>query len=236
MGGSIDFAKYLLGGKRGLAIDNDPQKVNIMRREGYECVLGDVIRIDLPADSVRFVVMIHLLEHLPDRESIEKSIKSAAKVATDFIYIRGPYFDADEYLESKGLKFFWSDWTGHPYHLKTDELRSTLDDLGLNNYKIVKFNEVLDSSHPAVHPINSPKNQHRYKWRKHPAKPFVKFKEKLYTEFICYVQLRPFENWENIIQSHKRKPLMWILKTYYRKIFLEEESLWEKIIYFFFKT
>ena len=73
-------------------------------------------------DSVRFVTISHTLEHLRDLVEVRKTLGSAVKVATDFLFIRGPYFDADDLLQTQGLKFFWSDWSGHPCHLTTGQL------------------------------------------------------------------------------------------------------------------
>ncbi len=90
-----------------------------MSEAGYDCAQGDATNLDFPPDSVRFAVMSHFLEHLPDLSMVKDAIKSAARVASDFLFIRGPYFDSDEYLRSFGLKFTWSDWHGHTCHLTT---------------------------------------------------------------------------------------------------------------------
>ncbi len=116
-GGAIDFAIQRLGGTKGLGIDRDPNKVQGMIERGYDCLLGDITRLPLPPDSVRFVTMSHILEHLPDLTVVKEAILCASRIASDFLFIQGPYFDADEYLKNNGLKYYWSDWHGNPCHL-----------------------------------------------------------------------------------------------------------------------
>jgi len=112
-GGCIEFAMARLGGQRGLGIDINTNKAEEMRRNGYDCIEGDITKLALTGKSVRFVTMSHILEHLLDLLSVEEAIKSAAHVASDFQFIQGPFFDADEFLKKQGLRFFWSYWTGH---------------------------------------------------------------------------------------------------------------------------
>jgi len=202
-GDSISFAIQCLGGTRGLGIDIDPKKIIEVRQKGYECIQGDFTQLVFPPDSVRFVTMNHVLEHLPDLPMVKKALKSAARVASDFLFIIGPYFDADQFLKSCGLKFFWSDWTGHKCHLTTQQLQEILTDLGLKDHVMMVRKIVKDSSDSAIHHLNSPKDQHEYNAEVHPEKPFVIFNQPIYKEIVCYVRLRPLENWEDIIRAVK---------------------------------
>lgn len=170
-GGCIDFATAQLGGRRGLGVDVDPKKVEAMRSLGYDCIVGDVADLDLPPKSVRFVTMSHFLEHLPDFATVRKAVQSAAKVATHFLFIQGPFFDADDRLREHGLKFFWSDWSGHKCHLTTDQLVATLENLGLTDYVALARVPVESSLDAAIHPLASPRNQHHYAPGEHAPKP-----------------------------------------------------------------
>jgi ubiquinone/menaquinone biosynthesis C-methylase UbiE len=78
-GASMQVAKNHLGGQRGIGIDIDPRKVKKARENGRECLVGDITNIDVPAQSVRFVVMSHALEHLPDEQTLAKVIAEAAR-------------------------------------------------------------------------------------------------------------------------------------------------------------
>ena len=202
-GGSIDFAKVRLGGRRGLGIDSDSVKVEQMRRAGYACIEADVNSLDLRRRSVRFVTMSHFLEHLHDLDAVASAIASAANVSSHFLFIQGPYFDADEYLEERGLKFYWSDWHGHRCHLTTEQLRETLLALGLRDYLILGCLPVLGSSDASIHPLASPRNQHDYEPDKHPQKPIVEFDPPLYREMVCIVRLRPFREWDAVVKARR---------------------------------
>ena len=207
-GGSIDFAIRSLGGKSGLGVDNDSAKVARMRSLGYACLEADITRLDMPADSVRFVVMSHILEHLPGMDTVRRTLESAARVATDFLYIQGPYFDADDALATQGLKFYWSDWHGHTCHLTTWELMELLHELGLASYVLQGRVPVTGSSDPTIHPLASPRDQHDYQQEVHPAKPAVVFapplhKRPIYREFVCVVRLRDFDGWNAVVRARR---------------------------------
>lgn len=203
-GGSIDFAKSLLGGRNGLGIDKDPAKVERMQQLGYHCIKADITDLDLPDQSVRFVVMNHILEHLPNLEVVRRTVENAAKIASDFLFIHGPCFDADEYLASQGLKFYWSDWLGHRCHLTSTQLMNILDSLGLREYVVMGVVPIVDSEDPCIHPASSPGNQHDYTPGRHPPKPSLTFDRPVYKEVLCLVALRPLPNWRVLTQARGR--------------------------------
>lgn len=202
-GGCIDFAKARLGGKRGLGVDSDATKVERMRQLGYECIHADATSAAWPRNSVRFVTMSHFLEHLPDLDAVHKAIECAADAASNFLFIQGPYFDADAFLSDRRLKFFWSDWHGHTCHLTTKHLQAVLADLGLREYLVMGRVLVYDSLDPSIHPIDSPRDQHEYISDTHPPKKFVVFDPPLYKEIVCLVRLRPITNWNEIVQARR---------------------------------
>ena len=202
-GGCIEFAKERLGGRRGLGIDIDPRKLETMRALGYDCMEGDVANLDLPPNSVRFVTMSHFLEHLPDLATVRKAVENAARVATDFIFIQGPFFDADDELRRSGLKFYWADWRGHPCHLTIPQLTTILAELGLDDHLALARVPVESSLDPAIHPLAARPNSHDYDAELHPPKPFVKFDPPLYREVVCLVRLRRFLGWRRVVQARK---------------------------------
>jgi len=201
IGGSIDFAQRVLGGKRPLGIDIDPEKVASMRAEGFDCSEVDVTAVDLPDNSVRFVVMSHFLEHLPSLGHVRNAIESAARLAREFLFIQGPFFDADDSLAARGLKFYWSAWTGHTCALKTNQLIDILDDLGLTEYRLMFADEVTDSDDSSVHPIASPLNQQEYELDRHPTKPHLTFQPRLFREIVCLVKVSDMPDWEALAEK-----------------------------------
>ncbi len=201
-GGSIDFARNQLGGKRGLGVDNNPANVEQLRWRGYDCLHGDIAQMTFPAKSVRFAVMNHVLEHMPLHKG-HQAVECAKTVATDFIYIRGPYFDADAYLRRHGLKFYWSDWHGHTCHLTTSLLQDVLRDLHLEHFLILGRTPVNDSLDDSIHPLDSPIDQHGYDPRQHPPKPSMRFNPPLHREIICLVRLRNIPYWQDLRGVHR---------------------------------
>ena len=198
----MNFAKDRLGGRRGLGVDVSLTNVTQMRRLGYDCLQGDITKMTLPSDSLRFAVMSHVLEHMT-LPAVYKTIQCAKGVATDFIYIRGPYFDADAFLHREGLKFYWSDWHGHTCHLTTAILRAVLAGLGLREFTILGRTFVNDSLDDSIHPLASPTDQHAYVPGTHPPKPSVRFNPPLYREIICVVRLRDIPEWKDILAVHR---------------------------------
>ena len=201
-GGSMDFAKDKLGGTRGLGVEVNAANVEHIRSRGYDCLHGDISRMTFSAKSVRFAVMNHVLEHMPLHKCY-KAVECAKTVATDFIYIRGPYFDADAFLQRHGLKFYWSDWHGHTCHLTISLLQAVLRGLHLEDFSILGRTPVNDSLDDSIHPLESPPDQHQYDPRKHPSKPSIRFKAPLYRETICLVRLRDIPYWQEIRGVHR---------------------------------
>ena len=201
-GGSIEFAMNKLGGKRGLGIDIRGGNVEQVRRRGYDCLHGDIAEMTFPANSVRFAVLNHVLEHMA-LYAVHKTVRCATEVATDFVYIRGPYFDADAFLKSHGLKFYWSDWHGHTCHVTTSLIRAVLVGLDLKEFVILGRTRVDNSQDGSIHPLASPIDQHEYVPGTHPPKPTIRFNPPLYREIVCVVRLRDIPNWPDILKLHQ---------------------------------
>ena len=189
-GASISYAKTHLGGKMGLGIELRKKFVAEANKAGRYCILGDATKLQFPDKCVNFVVMSHFLEHLPDLQSTETVIKSSARVAKDFLFIKGPSFDDDEYLGNLGLKLFYSDWSGHPVKLASPILIDILKRMELTDYKLFFHRFILDSDDSAIHPAESPPDQHGYDSKKHPPKVKINFDHKIPQEMVCFVKLR----------------------------------------------
>lgn len=213
-GGSIQLAKEHLGGRRGIGIDLDPRKVHKARENGCDCEVGDITNLDAPAQSVRFVVMSHVLEHLPNEQTLARALAEAARVARDFLFIRGPNFDDESYLREHGLKWYWSDWTGHSFHLTTTILQRHLNTLQLHDRYVIPFRGVRTASDPALHPLDSPKDQHQYIDGVHPPKPRQILDRLVFREFACFIRLRPFPEWTQTVHTMLRKLLAYKSATF----------------------
>jgi hypothetical protein len=200
MGGSLQFWRDRMQARRGVGVDIDPQKVAQARRSGFDAVLGDAA--DLRVDGkVSFVSMIHFLEHLPGLNIVESVLESSAQAATDFLFIRHPSFEGEEYLRTLGLRQYWWDWSGHKSHIQIADYCQMLDRLGLLQYTIRYVGPVTASSDDSIHPIDAIdphgwSNQGRYDSSVHPPKQTMRFERPLWRSQEILVALRPFQTQE----------------------------------------
>ena len=187
-GASLKWAAKSFGIERGLGIDIDDSKVNLAVDKGFDACVFNILEIpSIPL--VDFVVISHMLEHVHNLLAMRQILLKACAVSRKFVHIRQPYFDADGYLFSQGLKLFYSDWTGHPNPMSSLQfyiIFRDLKDLGLvSEFSISAKKRVLDSSHPAIHPIQSPVDQHHYCLGKHGPKVMdIKFDLPVFEEIV----------------------------------------------------
>lgn len=190
-GGSLDYGRRVLGGQRGIGLDIAPSKIALTRAAGYEAAEVDVTRLASFPDCTRFVTMIDFLEHLPGIDLASKCINAACEAATDFVFIRQPWFDSDGYLFSQGLKLYWSDWTGHPNAMTTLELHNIVRKLEKpKRWRTYARTVIADSDDTAVHPLASPPDQNAYDPSLHGAKPTVHFSCPVYRQIGAIVLLK----------------------------------------------
>jgi hypothetical protein len=173
-GDSIKFAQINLNGQCGIGIDIDPNKVKSAKENGYDAILGDITKMSDMDKSVKFVTMIHFLEHLEGYVIAEKCIQRAVDFATDFVYIRQPFYDSDSYLFTKGFKNFWADWSGHKFHMTSFDFYTILNRLKLKSkikgYSIVGLKPTLNSNDDHIHSLDSNIDQFEYNPDNHPEK------------------------------------------------------------------
>ena len=207
-GGSIPYCERRFGARYGLGLDNDPAKVAKARLAGLHVVLGDGKRLGKApglADGirVRFVSMVHFLEHLPNAKTAEMVVRSAAEVATDFLFIRHPSFEGEAYLAQLGLRQYWWHWTGHPTHLRISDYCGMFDRLGLHQYLIRYKQPVWDSMNRTILTTEEPKDQHKFDQARHRVRRKVKFAQPLWREQEIFVALRAFdpEEWSAISKA-----------------------------------
>ncbi|MBA8906827.1 class I SAM-dependent methyltransferase [Aminobacter ciceronei] len=190
-GGSIAYAAKAFGVPRGIGIDISPEKVEATRGAGFDAMLADARTLSAYPKAVSFVTMLDFLEHLPGLSDARTCILSASEVAKDFIFIRQPWFDSDGYLMSLGLKLYWSDWRGHPNAMTSLEFHNVLSRIpNIEDFRIYGRDPILDSDHPAVHPIGSPTDQHEWKAGTHDPKPAVPFDRPVFKQIMCIAILK----------------------------------------------
>ncbi len=188
-GGSINHAMRKFGLSQGIGVDIDPAKVASARTAGNLAVLADATNLDIPEGSVRLVQGLHFLEHLPSRTMSREVIDEAIAAATEAVYFRQPYFDADDRLHELGLKLYWSDWHGHPSHVTISDfvevMREARQAERLEHYAVFVAGDILDSHDDAVLPLGAPRDQHRYDPAHHSEKAYVPFPFAVHRETIA---------------------------------------------------
>lgn len=161
IGGSLVHCEKEFGASRGLGIDVDPDKVRKAQSLGREVVLGDIL--SLPASvSVRFVSMMDFLEHLPNFKAVEAMLAVARRAACEFIFIRHPSFEDEAYLNSLGLKQYWTDWTGHKAHILISDFSEMFHRIGLSAWNVTFRDPVVSSDDASILPLSAPPNLHGY--------------------------------------------------------------------------
>ncbi|QNM83814.1 class I SAM-dependent methyltransferase [Sphingomonas sabuli] len=166
VGGSMTFAQKAFRGGRPIGIDIDPKKVERTREAGFDAVLADATDPDQFTGQVRFAILSHFLEHLPDFDLVSKALRTAIHISSDFVFIRQPWFDDDGLLFRNGLKYYWSDWRGHPMTLTTLQmyraLRPHLDSGKIARATIFGNTPVLDTDDDSVVPLWVPLDTGKY--------------------------------------------------------------------------
>lgn len=191
-GGSIDYCQQRFGARRGLGLDSDPDKIARARAAGIDAMLADA-RSPLGTKVVRFVAMMDFLEHLPNLDAVESTLRHAAAAATDFLFIRHPSFEGEAYLAQLGLRQYWWNWLVHPAHIHVSDYCVMFERLGLHQYEIRYRQPIHDSSHPSILPAHAALDQeHDYDPIRHGPKPTIPFAETIWRAQDIFVALRRF--------------------------------------------
>jgi hypothetical protein len=175
-GQSISTMMEVFGVNSGVGIDLDPGKLTEACDEGYDVAGVDIM--ELPDEPlVRFVTMIHFLEHLSGFDEANAIVRKACRVSREFVYVRQPYFDSDGQLFQHGLKCYWSDWTGHRFSMTTLDLYRVFTGLQANGdcarFTIALVHPIHSSDHSAIIPLAAGVDQHEYDPARHPKKPLT---------------------------------------------------------------
>ena len=210
----IAFVCKAFGADNGLGVDPDPARVEEARSTNCDAVAHDPaqgLRID---GKVKFATLINYLNRTASFSEARENVISALKVSRDFIYIQQPFYDGDGYLLSRGLKFFWSDWSRYSNRLTSLDFHNMLQplvDSGMvHDVRIYASTPVRDSTSPDIHPLGSSSNQNQYDPERHGEKPFVAFDRLIFRELKILASRRPecdldrFEQrfrWDKIIYS-----------------------------------
>lgn len=160
------FAQKAFEGGKPVGIDIDPMKVAKTKEAGFDAVLADATDREQFDGQVRFSILSHFLEHLPDYDTVSKAVRTAIHISEDFVFIRQPWFDADGELFRHGLKFYWSDWHGHPMTLTTLQMyriiRRHLDNGNIVRATIFGNTPVSSTDDECIVPLSTPMDSGKY--------------------------------------------------------------------------
>jgi ubiquinone/menaquinone biosynthesis C-methylase UbiE len=188
IGGSFDVSKrFGYSRDEGIGIDINEESVNKFKDSGYNAVVADATNLPFEDNSFELVIFSHVLEHLPNEELGKKALDECLRVSTKYVFLALPFFDEDEYLNSLGLKTYYSDWAGHKnmVHLKT----ITEKYLSGYQYDLKLKTKLIDSNSSEIHPLSSPTNSHKYDESIHGSKEFIVFDREIWREYEIVIKL-----------------------------------------------
>lgn len=187
-GGSIEWCHAHYGG-RGLGVDFNKEWVAAAKKNGYDAIYGDVLKLDFPADSFRYISMLDFLEHLPNKKAVTEVLGNCQKWAKDFFFIHHPSFEDIGYLKKLGLKIDWTDGYGHTSPLTIKDFKRIFKELGLKNYSIKQTKPIENSDNEHILPLSAPHNTIRYNKKLGPKKQ-IRFKKPVYSRVEIVVYLK----------------------------------------------
>ncbi len=209
-GGSLErYGKMFQAEGKGLGLDINPEKIKLTTEKGFDAIACDITKIQLNA-NVRFGIMHHFLEHIPNIQDVNEIVKKACTIVDDFLLIRQPYYDADPYLFEHGLKLFWSNWRGHPNHMTQLEFHNMLmpmvSDGQIMNFSLYGLHPVTSSQDPNIHNLDSEIDQHEWKADKHSNKKNIDFTVPIYKELVAIVDIsgNATNRIESILNPHEK--------------------------------
>jgi hypothetical protein len=212
VGGSMAFAKKAFNGGTPVGIDIDEKKVARTKEAGFDAVLADATNPEQFRNNVRFSILSHFLEHLPDYDTVTRAIRTAVRISDEFVFIRQPWFDSDGDLFRNGLKFYWSDWHGHPMTLTALQMYRIARD-HLNSGKIARATiygntPVVDTDDECVVPLSVPIDTGKYDLEAHGPKPSPAIPLNAYKELVVVLAIRDADITETLLGRFPRSTLL----------------------------
>ena len=173
-----------------MSVDVEKKKIKQALANGIPAIQMDATKLNIFQDNAfKFVSMIHMLEHLPSKELASSILGESVRIASDFLFIRGPMFYTD-YLSSLGLKFYWSDWKGHTLMIEPDNILELIDPAKIKSSEVKYIKQVANSNDECIHPLDSKKDRHQYDALIDPPKEMdLIFNRPIYKEFEMIVRL-----------------------------------------------
>jgi len=194
---------------KGIGIDIDDAKLAEARSRGVDARYFDLFEGKLEENSVDFVTMLHVLEHLYSENSVSRFLSQGLLAARSFVLIRIPFFDADGALARRGLKFYHSDWSGHKMPLSTLQMYRLIKNAvhGTPCEIFVAGRQKLSGLQKTIIPIDAPINTSKVAAEAYPGFNVDELGEPIYKELAALVVLdKAYGEGEDILKTVKISP------------------------------
>lgn len=177
-----------------LGIDsNDAYRANASR-QGFNFRSIDVQKPEAMSSAVaEYYLAYDALEHLESVEVAKRVLWTMLDNTLTSVHLRMPSFEQHQVLDDNGLRFYWTNWTGHTAHLLLSDVCAVAKEYAKPPrrevvLKIVDRGRITSSADPRIIPVTAPVDSHEYT-RDMGPKPEVRFDPPLVPSFD--VTLRP---------------------------------------------
>jgi ubiquinone/menaquinone biosynthesis C-methylase UbiE len=187
IGGSFSIAKkYGFTSDQGIGIEVNETHVEKFKKSGYNGIIASATNIPFPDRHFELVIFSHVLEHMRGPEQGQKALNECIRVSSKLVVVALPFFDEDAYINSLGLKTFYSDWTGHTnkVHYKT----LTSEWLKEYKYEVNMIKKIESSESEEIIPITAPTDSLEYDLSLHGEKPAINFDRDIWREYTIVIQ------------------------------------------------
>ena len=178
---------------------------SIVETKGYQFRLANLTMEanlnDLPTADV--YLLWHFLEHLPTKLESQRVLLAALARTRTMVWLKLPSFQPDAYngegvLRDRGLRFTWTEWTGHPTPWLLQDCQKTLElwqtQAADRSYStLVRPARVIEySDNRHVVPINAPVDTLKYDPRHGPKPdPPIRFPRRVVAEWDVIIHFQP---------------------------------------------
>jgi hypothetical protein len=202
-GGSLRHCARRFERAPGIGFEIDASDAAAARRGGLDVVTADATALRLPERSVELLSAMDFLEHLPNARVASDVLRTCARAARDFVFIRHPSFEEMAYVESLGVRFCWTDWSEHPNMMLLEDYERLFEAWGWHEYAIVPRKLHVDASDDEMTPLTAPRDTEEYDPVAHEPKPLVRFDRPLFSQFDIFVRLGETsdDEWKRIVTT-----------------------------------
>lgn len=172
--------------EEGLGIDININSVNKFIKTGNHGIVADATDLPFKDSTFELVIFSHVIEHLPNKEMGFKSLMECIRVSSKYVFLALPFFDEDDYLNSLGLKTYYSDWVGHKNKVHLTEILENIPNSFKYDLKMVK--KMNDSTHSEILPLNAPQDSFDYDVKLHGEKPIIVFDRDIWREYSIIIK------------------------------------------------